>query len=278
MFCANLAVGYEHLWSLSFEEQFIVLAVDCHRSPHHQPVDQNSGNHHPRDDCCDRYHLGAAYHSVANWCYEFHATEDRADALLWGCLAAHLWVRGWEPTKLIRILIWPAVIFLLACLPFSNLTGPFLYKGGFDLIDLSSAIVLLALMGGTWSGRRFFEWTPLVKLGLIAYAFYLWHVTIFFIIARIDHGWNYVLRVVVAFGWTLAMALLSWFLLKNPCSVGSIELSLGCQGQPLKPRLSPRRGLSFLSELNLTARPFHTPLQLVQCLEVVHHDITQTPC
>ena len=71
-------------------------------------------------------------------------------------------------------------------------------------------------MGGAWSGRRFFEWTPLVKLGLIAYAFYLWHVTIFFIIARIDHGWNYVLRVVVAFGWTLTMALLSWFLLEKP--------------------------------------------------------------
>ena len=63
---------------------------------------------------------------------------------------------------------------------------------------------------------RLFEWTPLVKLGLIVYAFYLWHVTIFFIIARIDSGWNDVLRVVVAFGWTLGMALLSWFLLEKP--------------------------------------------------------------
>ena len=133
-----------------------------------------------------------------------------------GCLAAHLWVRCREPEKLIKILVWPAAIFLIACLPFSNFTGPFLYWGGFDAIDFSSAVILLALMGGAWAGRRLFEWTPLVKLGLIAYAFYLWHVTIFFIIARIDNGWNDVLRVVVGFGWTLGMALLSWFLLERP--------------------------------------------------------------
>jgi len=101
-------------------------------------------------------------------------------------------------------------------LPFTDLIGPFLYRGGFDAIDLSSAIILLAIMGGWWAGRRVFEWTPLAKLGLIAYAFYLWHVTIFYIIARFDGGWNYVLRVVVAFSWTLAMALISWFLLERP--------------------------------------------------------------
>jgi peptidoglycan/LPS O-acetylase OafA/YrhL len=216
-FCANLAVGYEHLWSLSFEEQFylvwpwIVIGVLTINRSMKTVVITILGT-----IAVIGIHRGLAYQGVQSWCYEFHATEDRADALLWGCLAAHLWVRCREPTKLIKILIWPCVIFLVACLPFSNLTGPFLYRGGFDLIDFSSMIVLLALIGGNWSGRRLFEWTPLVKLGLIAYAFYLWHVTILFAVSRIDHGWNYALRVIVAFGWTLGMAVLSWFLLEKP--------------------------------------------------------------
>ena len=217
VFCSNLSQGYEHLWSLSFEEQFyliwpwVVIALLTVRRSLRVVVPVLLGS-----IAIIGIHRGLAYQGVQSWCYEFHATETRADALLWGCLAAHLWVRAREPQRLIKILVWPAAIFLLACLPFSNFTGPFLYRGGFDAIDAASAIILLALMGGVWAGRKLFEWTPLVKLGLIAYAFYLWHVTIFFIIARIDHGWNDVVRVVVAFGWTLGMALLSWFLLEKP--------------------------------------------------------------
>ena len=161
-------------------------------------------------------HRGLAYNGAGSWCYLFHATEDRADALLWGCLAAHLWVRCREPAKAIRWLTWPCVIFLVACLPFSNLTGPFLYFGGFDAIDAASVIVLLAILSNQWVGRRFFEWKPLAKLGLVAYGFYLWHLTVFYVVAHIDHGWNYVLRVVVAFAATMAMTLLSWFLLERP--------------------------------------------------------------
>jgi peptidoglycan/LPS O-acetylase OafA/YrhL len=118
--------------------------------------------------------------------------------------------------KAIRWLVWPAVLFLLACMPFSNLMGPFLYRGGFDAIDLSAAIILLALVGNEWVGRRFFEWKPLVKLGLVAYGFYLWHLTVFYVVSRVDTGWNYVLRVLVALAGTLAMTLLSWFLLERP--------------------------------------------------------------
>jgi peptidoglycan/LPS O-acetylase OafA/YrhL len=216
-FCANLAPGYSHLWSLSFEEQFylvwpwIIIGVLTIRRSLKTVVTVILGG-----IVIIGVHRGLAYQGAQSWCYLFHATEDRADALLWGCLAAHLWVRGKEPTKLIKILIWPAVLFMLACLPFSNLMGPFLYWGGFDAIDLSSAIILLALMSNHWVGNRFFEWKPLVKLGLVAYGFYLWHLTVFFALSHIDHGWNYVLRVVVAFGATMALTLLSWFLLERP--------------------------------------------------------------
>ncbi len=216
-FCANLAPGYEHLWSLSFEEQFylvwpwIVIGVLTIRRSLRTVVTAILGT-----IALIGIYRAVSYHGVQSWCYLFHATDSRADALLWGCLAAHLWVRAREPTKWIKILIWPAVLFLLACLPFSNIEGPFLYWGGFDGIDLASAIVLLALMSNAWVGKRFFEWKPLVKLGLVAYGFYLWHLTVFYVVAHVDHGWSYILRVIVALGGTLAMTLLSWFLLERP--------------------------------------------------------------
>jgi peptidoglycan/LPS O-acetylase OafA/YrhL len=107
-------------------------------------------------------------------------------------------------------------LFLLACLPFSNISGPFLYLGGFDGIDFASAVLLLALLAHEWSGRRFFEWKPLAKFGLVCYGFYLWHLTVLFIVRHVDHTWPDWLRVAVAFSATMAMTLLSWFLLERP--------------------------------------------------------------
>ncbi|MHB8498878.1 MAG: acyltransferase family protein [Acidimicrobiales bacterium] len=216
-FCANLAPGYQHLWSLSFEEQFylvwpwiVILVLTLKRRLSTVVVILLSAI------AVVGIHRGLAYQGVQSWCYLFHATEDRADALLWGCIAAHLWVRNRVPERALKIAVWPAALFLLLCLPFSNLTGPFLYRGGFDLIDLASAILLLALLDNQWLGRRVFEWKPLVKLGLVAYGFYLWHLTVFYVMSHVDHGWNDILRVVVAFAATIFMTLVSWFLLERP--------------------------------------------------------------
>jgi peptidoglycan/LPS O-acetylase OafA/YrhL len=220
VYCANLAPGYQHLWSLSFEEQFylvwpwIVIAFLSVRQKLSTVV----------ITICSAIVVigvvrGLLYHGVDSYCSLFHSTQFRADALLWGCLAAHLWVRAREPQQLLKYLVWPAAIFLLACLPFSNLMGPFLYRGGFDAIDSASAVILLALIGGYWVGRRLFEWTPLVKLGLVAYGFYLWHLTVFYVVSHVDQGWNDFLRLFVATAGTILMTLLSWFIVEKPLQI-----------------------------------------------------------
>ena len=219
-FCANLAPGYQHLWSLSFEEQFylvwpwLVIAFLSVRQKLSIVVVTL---------CSAIVAIGVVrgllYHGAGSWCSMFHSTQYRADALLWGCLAAHLWVRAREPQQVLKYLVWPAAIFLLVCLPFSNLMGPFLYRGGFDAIDSASAVILLALVGGYWAGRRLFEWPPLVKLGLVAYGFYLWHLTVFYVVSHIDQGWNDFLRLFVATAGTLLMTLLSWFIVEKPLQI-----------------------------------------------------------
>ena len=102
------------------------------------------------------------------------------------------------------------------CLPLSDLMGPFLYRGGLVGIDLACAILILAIVDGRWIGRWLFELKPFVALGLVSYGFYLWHLPVFYAVRYFDPHWNDVVRVVVAMAGTLALTLLSWFLLEKP--------------------------------------------------------------
>jgi peptidoglycan/LPS O-acetylase OafA/YrhL len=213
----TLSPGFQHLWSLSFEEQFyfvwpwvtialltirvrlrtvviILLALIVLIAIH-------------------RYML---FEDTGRWWSIFTRTDTRADSILWGALLAHIWMRHKEPKRGVRIAGWVAAAFLVACLPFARENGPFVYWGGFLAIDLACAILLLAILDGKWGGRHFFEFKPLVALGLVSYAFYLWHLPVFFAIRYFDPHWSDVVRVVVAVIATLSLTLLSWFFLEQP--------------------------------------------------------------
>ena len=213
----NLAFGYQHLWSLSFEEQFyfiwpwltIVLLTIRVRLRTVVIVLLTL-------IALVGIHRVISFEETHRWWSLFLTTDTRADSILWGALFAHIWIRGREPKRGLVTAGWVAAAFLLACLPFAKEEGPFVFLGGFDLIDIACAFLILAILDGRWQGRRFLEWKPLVALGIVSYAFYLWHLPVFFAIRHFDTHWSYVLRVVVAVGVTLALTILSWFLLERP--------------------------------------------------------------
>jgi peptidoglycan/LPS O-acetylase OafA/YrhL len=115
-----------------------------------------------------------------------------------------------------------------------NTTAPFLFYGGIDAIDLACAFVILALLDGRWRGSVFFSFRGFVILGTVSYAFYLWHLPIFFAIRYYGGGWPEWVRVVVAVTLTVTMTALSWIFIEKP----AMEWKDRLEGHPYVERLS----------------------------------------
>ena len=176
------------------------------------------------------------------WSY-LYRTDTRADSILWGALLAHLWMRYKEPKRWLPIAGWVAAAFLIYCLAFTTEYSSFLYLGGFDAIDVACALLLLAILDGRWGGRHLFEWKPLVAMGVVSYAFYLWHLPVFFAIRYFDPHWNNVVRVIVALSATMTLTLISWFAMERPLMRWSkrmedsrrVKLDTRPDGEPVAP-------------------------------------------
>jgi peptidoglycan/LPS O-acetylase OafA/YrhL len=216
-FGGNIANGLQQMWSLSFEEQFYLIwpwitifALTIRMSLRTVVIAIVSVM------IAIDVHTALMYHGLGSWYADFVRTDTRAGSILMGCLLAHIWVRGREPKRYLTQAAWIAAVFLLVCLPLANTTGPFLYRGGFVAIDLACAILILAVVDGRWGGRRLFELKPFMLMGLISYAFYLWHLPVFFAVRYYGVHWNDFTRVTVAVLATFALAIGSYFLVERP--------------------------------------------------------------
>jgi peptidoglycan/LPS O-acetylase OafA/YrhL len=250
----HLASGYQHLWSLSFEEQFyliwpwLTIALLTIRVRLRTVVIVLLSM--ITFIAVRRYIL---YEDAHRWWSIFYETDTRADSILWGALFGHIWVRGRVPKRGLVVGGWLAAALLISLLPFATQEGPFVYWGGFILIDVACAVMILAILDGRWQGRRFLEFKPLVALGVVSYAFYLWHLPVFFAIRHFDTHWNDVVRVVVAVGVTLSLTILSWFLLERPLQKWSKSLE-----SKRRARLSARPS-TVEPEAKVTPAPLGAP-------------------
>jgi peptidoglycan/LPS O-acetylase OafA/YrhL len=212
-----LASGFQHMWSLSFEEQFyfvwpwVTIVLLTARTSFRTVVAVLLSL-----IALIAIHRFVLYQDTGRWWSILYRTDTRADSILWGALLAHIWIRNKEPKRGVRLAGWVAAVFLLACLVFSTEYGPFVFRGGFVAVDAACAVLLLAILDGRWGGRHLFELKPFVALGIVSYGFYLWHLPVFFAIRYFDPHWSDVLRVVVAVLVTLLLTILSWFLLERP--------------------------------------------------------------
>lgn len=206
-----------HLWSLSVEEQFylvwplVVVVLSAYVRRLRTVVIIMLGA-----IVVVALNRAWQYHSGTLYLLVYGRTDTRADALLVGALLAQLWVRRWTPTRKLAPMAWAAVAVLAACVVWSNAVGPFLYDGGFTLVALAGGVLILAAIDGDWIGGRLLGLRWLCAIGLVSYGLYLWHIPIFFGVARYGADWDPLVRVGVALALTATVTVASWFLVERP--------------------------------------------------------------
>ena len=230
---AAIPIAFRHLWSLSIEEQFYLVwplttmfLLGVRRRFSTVLV-----------AFCGSILAIAIWrviltHHMARYLVYFR-TDARADSLLVGALAAHMWVRGRIPPK--RFLVpaaWVSVAFLTVCLYTIESTDHFLYDGGFTAIALAVAIILFATLETDWRASRVLELRPLRAVGRVSYGLYLWHLLAFSAVAGHTRTAPVVVRIVAGLAAAAVLTLLSWYFVERPFLKWKDRLEEGREARP----------------------------------------------
>jgi peptidoglycan/LPS O-acetylase OafA/YrhL len=214
----------DHAWSLSVEEQFyllwpiLLLALLRLRAKRDQMLVllllAIVGSFAWR---AFLWHRGAHYLRL------YYGTDTRADALLIGCVIGMLFSTGRFRSSDLRVYALLALFggaFLFGVGMLVTHDSPFLYRGGFTLVALAAAGVIVEIVSSpTNFATRILSASPLVWIGRISYSLYLWHYPVLHAlrVERFDGlGWSPVLLQVIRFGAVFGAACASFYLVEQP--------------------------------------------------------------
>jgi peptidoglycan/LPS O-acetylase OafA/YrhL len=213
----SVATGTSHLWSLAVEEQFYLVwpAVLVGFLGLRQKAATVAA-------VLGLVIVGVALHRAllwndgAPWLELFVRTDTRADALLVGALLASLWVRRVTPTRGVDVLAWVALAGGLVYIALVEASSGFSFEGGSTLFAVLVAVVLLAVVNGTWAPARWLAVPALRAVGRVSYGLYLWHFPVFHAVARYGDDLPELVRVAVGLLVASAATAASWHLLERP--------------------------------------------------------------
>ena len=216
-----------HLWSLAIEEQFYIV----------WPVLFGVGSRLLPRRLVLLLVLGAVAASTA-WMWSlfdpfsdpsrlYFGTDTRAGTILVGAALALLWAPGRSLPKAwmargMGVVGLAGLALLSLWMVRSSEFSAFLYQGGFLLVALTTAVVIVAaVLPGGWLGRVLAV-GPLRWMGLRSYGIYLWHWPVFMLMRPSDVGLDGAdllgLRLVVV----LALAGMSYRVVERPIRSGAL--------------------------------------------------------
>ena len=216
-----------HLWSLAIEEQFyivwpVLFGVASRLLPRRLVL---------------LLVLGAVAASTA-WMWSlfdpfsdpsrlYFGTDTRAGTILVGAALALLWAPGRSLPKAwmargMGVVGLGGLALLSLWMVRSSEFSAFLYQGGFLLVALTTAVVIVAaVLPGGWLGRVLAV-GPLRWMGLRSYGIYLWHWPVFMLMRPSDVGLDGAdllgLRLVVV----VALAGVSYRVVERPVRSGAL--------------------------------------------------------
>ncbi len=222
-----------HLWSLAVEEQFyliwpIVLILLLGRS---RRVRINTALLWTvAAIAASTLLMAVMYDPFADPSRVYFGTDTHAAALLVGAACAMVW-RPWAGTgspapsagRTLDALGISALVVLIAFFVFGANTSPWMYRGGFLVVALASAVLIAVVVHPS---SRALPWAfgsaALVWIGMRSYAIYLWHWPVFMVTrpedVPLDGAALAILRLAVA----VALAALSFRFIEDPIRRGAI--------------------------------------------------------
>jgi peptidoglycan/LPS O-acetylase OafA/YrhL len=226
-----------HLWSLSVEEQFyIVWPFLLMAALHFVPEARRKAGSRPRlaavalvAALCSGILMAVLYHPSLDPSRVYYGTDTRALELLVGAALAMVWpsrrLTGKVTPQARRVIDGGGLAGLIVIgLMFwrSNEFSPFLYRGGFALLALGTALSVAAFAHPASRLGPIVGCKPMQWIGERSYGIYLWTLPIIVLTSPQGvHGPN-LLRAILQVVAIMVVAELSWRYVENPIRHGAL--------------------------------------------------------
>jgi peptidoglycan/LPS O-acetylase OafA/YrhL len=220
----------QHLWSLAVEEQFYLIfppifALCLVRFGHLRVRWAVLGT-----GLASAALMAVLFNEGEDTSFIYYATFTRLSGLLQGSFLAMVWTPWRSRTRAapqagpVLDVVGAVGLVLIAWFMLRvNAFDPFIYRGGFLLLDIVCIAVIAVLVHPAARLSKVLAWAPLVWVGLRSYSLYLWHWPIF-MVTRPDldvplSGFPlFVFRMVLTFG----AAELSYRYVETPMRQGAL--------------------------------------------------------
>ncbi|CAN5246476.1 acyltransferase [soil metagenome] len=213
---AELTLGLSHLWSLAIEIQFYVvwpmLLVALYRRARPLVI----AGVVLVTVLAAASLRGLLFASQHDWSSVYFRTDARLDQLLTGALLACALTWGWLRPLASGLVTMVGLAVVLAVSAVASTDSSWYYLGGATAVALATAAVLASTLEGTDLLSRWLSWPPLRWVGRLSYSLFLWHVPMYFVVARHLGSQPTAVRVTIGQAASLLVAWISFRFVEAP--------------------------------------------------------------
>ncbi|WP_170323448.1 acyltransferase family protein [Cryptosporangium phraense] len=222
---------FQHTWSLAIEEQWYVLLPLVLLILFRTPLGRRALGWLLAVGAVASAAVMAAVLSTSDGSRAYYGTDARLQGLLVGatlaCVFASPVGRRLVDNAIVGVLGWFAFAALLVAFVVTAQADPRMYRGGFLLVALISALLVASVVGtGRYSPRAVLAWPPLVAVGVLSYGIYLWHWPIYLLLNPARTGIDGLPLLVVRIALTGLVSVASFLIVERPLRIGAPPNSL----------------------------------------------------